>query len=107
MEFTEKYFLEELGRFRENFGNKHWWALPEEKRDACISGLTMVYLSIENEDKSPITCEQINKWAMWFSQAITEYTRRQTYIMMRSLTGKNTRNVESHPGYCGNLAFKN
>ena len=76
MEFTEKYFMEELGRFRANFTNKTWMALPEEKRDAAIKVLTIVYLNIGNDDGSTPTHEQINKWALWFDQAITEYSRR-------------------------------
>ena len=105
MEFTEKYFMEELGRFRANFTNKTWMALPEEKRDAAIRGLSLVYLNVMNEDGTPPSYEQIKKWGMWFDQAITEYSRRQAYILLRGLTGKNTRNIISHPGYCGNLAF--
>lgn len=83
MTFTEKYYLEELGRFRQHFGDKKWWALPEETRDACISGLAMVYLNINNENGTPVTKEQIEKWANWLTQATAEYNRRWAYINIK------------------------
>lgn len=78
--FTEKYFHEEIVRFRQAMGDKTWWARPEEQRDAWISGLALVYLQIQNDDGSNPSHEQIAKWAMIFDATITEYHRRQFYM---------------------------
>jgi hypothetical protein len=81
MTFTEKYFFEEVRRFREMFGDKTWWAKPEEMRDKCVDGLALVYLNIENEDGSRITDEQIKRWASIFEATTMEYERRKMMLL--------------------------
>jgi hypothetical protein len=83
MTFTEKYFVEELSRFRQHLGDKNWWTLPEDTREACVSGLGLIYLNINNEDGTPITTEQIEKWARWFTQATTDYNARWAMINIK------------------------
>ena len=78
--FTEKYFYEELGRFRQAMADKTWWARPEQDRDAWVSGLAFVYLQIQNDDGSNPTREQIDKWAMIFNATMREYNRRMFYM---------------------------
>ena len=80
MEFTEKYFFEEVVRLRQFMGQKSWWAKPEIERERCISGLSLVYLNIVNEDGSHPSHEQIEKWAAIFESTIIEYERRKTMI---------------------------
>jgi len=78
--FTEKYFYEEVVRFREFMGNKLWWALPESKREACVSALAYVYLQIQNDDGSNPNRDQIEKWATVFGSVTAEYERRKTML---------------------------
>ena len=85
MTFTEKYFFEEIRRFRDAFGNKEWWKKSEEQRDAWISGLSLVYLNINNEDGTNPTKEQINKWATIFQVTVEEYERRKLFMLMHAL----------------------
>jgi len=80
--FSESYFYEELNRFRQLLGDKTFWNKTEEQREACISGLTFVYLNTVPNDNSKASPELIQKWATQFDSAITEYARRGTYIML-------------------------
>lgn len=80
--FTEKYFHEEIVRFRQAMGDKTWWARPEEQRDAWISGLALVYLQIQNDDGSNPKQEQIDKWAVTLDSTLTEYERRKTMLAL-------------------------
>lgn len=84
-EFTEEYFLEEIRRMRENFGNPKWWALPEEKRERCFDGLTVCYLNITNADGSKPTSAQIEFWANTLDSTCTEYERRKLMTTMLAL----------------------
>ncbi len=80
--FTEKYFYEEVVRFREFMGNKKWWLLPEEKREACINALAYVYLQIQNDDGSNPDHKQIEKWASVYGLLIAEYEHRKTLMIL-------------------------
>ena len=81
MTFTEKYFLEEVIRLREMFGDKTWWVKPEAQREKCIDGLAIVYLNIENEDGSKVTPEQIERWAAIFESTVIEHERRKMMLL--------------------------
>lgn len=85
--FTEKYFLEEIHRFRELLGQKSFWeqANSEEVADRAIRGLSFVYLNLVNEDGTLPNQSQIDKWANIFDAAIGEYNRRKTYLLMLPL----------------------
>lgn len=85
LQFTEAYFNEEITRFREACGTKQFWALPEEKQEAMISGLSFCYLNIVNEDGSQPNREQIEKWATIFDAAIQNYNQRKTFMLMLPL----------------------
>jgi hypothetical protein len=84
--FPESYFYEELGRFRETIGDSRFWEKDEEKREAFISGLTFVYLNTVPNDNSKITQTHIDTWGMHFRQALDEYNRRGTLIIMQLAT---------------------
>jgi hypothetical protein len=76
MTFTEKYFLERINHFRGYLDDKAWWEGPEFTREDCIKDLITIYFSLANEDGSPITSEQLKKWATWFAEATGEYNLR-------------------------------
>lgn len=78
--FTEKEFCEEVCRLREQMGDKRFWARPKEQREAYVSGLSFMYLNIDNEDGSKPTQEQLDKWAMIFDGTMVEYRRRELYV---------------------------
>ena len=80
--FTEKYFYQEVCRFREFMGKKSWWVLPEEKREACIKALAYIYLQIQNDDGSNPDREQINKWAVVYGSVAAEYEQRNVYMIL-------------------------
>jgi hypothetical protein len=85
LQFTEKYFFEEIERFREACGSKEFWAKTEEQQDNYIKGLAFCYLGIVNEDGSQPNQEQINHWAAVFNAAIRNYNERKTFIVMLPL----------------------
>jgi hypothetical protein len=69
--FTEAYFLEECVRFRQSLGDATWWAKTEEQQQNYMSGLSMVYLNIENEDGSrPNRANRFNDWGKTFSMTL-------------------------------------
>jgi hypothetical protein len=85
LQFTEAYFLEEVNRFREACGDKRFWDKTDEQQDAMISGLSFCYLNIVNDDGSLPSKEQIDKWAFIFKQALDNYNRRKTMLVMLPL----------------------
>lgn len=82
--FTEKYFYEELGRFRQAMGNREWWMNPDN-REACVKGITFVYLNLVNEDGSLPSNEQITKWGSIFNATMSEYAQRESIMLLRGL----------------------
>jgi len=85
LQFTEKYFLEEINRFRSECGLKTFWDKTEEQHEAMIKGLTFVYMNIVNEDGSQPSPEQIDKWGFIFNQALDNYNRRKTMLALLPL----------------------
>ncbi len=81
MTFTEQDFYTEINRFREHFGTKDWWALGEEKHDACIKGLALIYLNINNADGTPPTKDQIERYANVFQNTVAEYEQRKCMLL--------------------------
>lgn len=77
--FTEKYFLEEVVRLRREMGTKTFWQRPREQREAFLQGLAFVCLNIDNEDGTPPTGEQLEKWARIYKATTDEYNRRELY----------------------------
>jgi len=80
--YTEKYFLEEVHRLREQFGRLDFWAKAKDVRDRFVSGLAYVYLDIRNDDGSLPDYEQIKKWAVVFDSTMIEYNRREHLMHM-------------------------
>jgi 3-deoxy-D-manno-octulosonic acid (KDO) 8-phosphate synthase len=79
--FTEKEFYTEICRFREHLGNSEWWQKPQEIRDACVRGLSFVYFNVVNDDGSLPNKSQIDKWGAIFDATISEYSRRESFMI--------------------------
>lgn len=73
-EFSRKEFCTEIVRFRELFGNKNWWEEPLEKREACIKGLTFMYLNVKDTPENEAHC------AMIYDATIGEYSQRALWL---------------------------
>ena len=69
--FTKQEFYEEVSRFRGFFGSKDWWSKTITQRDACVKGLTLMYLNLVELPK-----EEIETVAAIFQATLTEYNRR-------------------------------
>jgi hypothetical protein len=76
MTFKESDFHTEIIRFRELMGSKEWWNKSLAQRDACIRGLSILYLNINNDNGSAPTQEQMNEWAFLLDATLTEYSKR-------------------------------
>jgi len=82
--FTEKYFYEEITRFRKMLGDKLWWEKSIEQRNACIRGLSLIYISAVNDDGSPLSKEQVEKLADHLTATLNEYNRRAFMLRKES-----------------------
>lgn len=79
--FTEKYFDEELSRFRELCGQKTFWQGSEDMREACINGLGIVYLNCYPEDGTDPTKDFIERQAYKLHMAFMNYNQRASMIL--------------------------
>jgi len=72
-DFSERYFMEELLRFREAMGNKSVMT-NESKRESALRGFGTVYLQTKTTNQERI--------ASLFDATVMEFNRRCFYVDM-------------------------
>lgn len=78
--FSKAEFFTELGRFRELFGDKKFWAKSSEERQAAIKGLMHVYFNID--PKVDIEKEAV---ATGLHAALYEYGKRMELMIKHGM----------------------
>lgn len=78
--FSKAEFLTELGRFRELFGDRRFWAKTEDERQQAIKGLMHVYFNID--PKIDVEKEHI---AAGLHAALFEYGKRMELLIKHNL----------------------
>jgi hypothetical protein len=82
MNFTEQYFNEEIGRFRQMMSDRKFWEKDDSIRELAIRGLTLVYLNVELPSGDGYLAG-LERVATIFKSTLSEYTRRGTLMILQ------------------------
>lgn len=81
--FSADEFRTELGRFRELFGSKSFWARPQVNRQAAVNAIGFMYLNLNPS----LPSDELDRLQVQWSSAIDEFTRREILCAVSGLLG--------------------
>jgi hypothetical protein len=79
MAVTFETFTRDYNEFREKLGQRSFWELPVEKRDAWFHGLGWAFIMLK------ATPEENERASTLFESVTDEYARRQAYVLLHPL----------------------
>jgi len=78
---TLDYFRQEVCAFRKLMGEKTFWAMTADRREAAQKAIGIIYVSLSNLDNSTLSEEDNERAIAIYQSAMDEYNRRETLLL--------------------------